>query len=252
MEPIDTTKSHILVGDSFELIERIPDNSVDAIITSPPYFGLSYHRGEAILQGEWAKKCVGIDDECEWGYANRVRAYFAKARRCLKDTGVLWVKIGDELLRTYSDTIDRKAGDLVGTPWEVVHHMRSDGWHVRSEVIWNRTNATKDEKDRPIPSHETIFLFSKQKDHYWNPNVGVRTVIDAPIERELHSQYDFPFGVFPQPILTQLIRATARGRRHFGPLRWHRQRGGCGKTPRTKILGHRVEHGLRNSSHDAH
>jgi DNA modification methylase len=62
-----------------------------------------------------------------------------------------------------------KPKDLVGVPWRVAMALQADGWYLRSEIIWHKPNALPESvKDRPTRAHETIFLFSKNEDYFYN------------------------------------------------------------------------------------
>lgn len=62
---------------------------------------------------------------------------------------------------------DLKPKDLVGIPWLVAFALRADGWYLRSEIIWHKTNPMPESaKDRPTRAHEQIFLLSKSRSYF--------------------------------------------------------------------------------------
>lgn len=62
-----------------------------------------------------------------------------------------------------------KHKDLIGIPWLLAFSLRSDGWYLRSDIIWQKGNAMPENvKDRPTRSYEHIFLFSKSKKYYYD------------------------------------------------------------------------------------
>jgi len=62
-----------------------------------------------------------------------------------------------------------KPKDLVGIPWMVAFALRTDGWYLRSDIIWHKPNAMPESvKDRPTKAHEYIFLFSKSQKYYYD------------------------------------------------------------------------------------
>ena len=62
-----------------------------------------------------------------------------------------------------------KCKDLVGIPWMLAFALRSDGWYLRSDIIWHKSNPMPESvKDRPTRAHEYIFLFSKSKNYYYD------------------------------------------------------------------------------------
>ena len=105
----------VLLGDAFDLFDRLPDQSIDLIITSPPYWG---HR-EYGLDHNWEtfndiqgvkrsfrvqsdgyaayrdrKGVLGLEPYPEW-YISHLAEIFRKAQRCLKMSGSMWINIGD-------------------------------------------------------------------------------------------------------------------------------------------------------------
>ena len=47
--------------------------------------------------------------------------------------------------------------------------LRSDGWYLRSDIIWQKGNAMPENvKDRPTRSYEHVFLFSKSRRYYYD------------------------------------------------------------------------------------
>ena len=75
----------ILIGDVLEKIKEIPDESVDCIITSPPYWGLRDY-GE---EGQWGLEMDFHD------YLDKLDKLMDECRRVLKKTGTCWVNLGD-------------------------------------------------------------------------------------------------------------------------------------------------------------
>jgi site-specific DNA-methyltransferase (cytosine-N4-specific) len=64
-----------------------------------------------------------------------------------------------------------KPKDLIGIPWKVAFALQSDGWFLRSDIIWYKPNCQPESvKDRPTKSHEYLFLFSKSQDYYFDSN----------------------------------------------------------------------------------
>ena len=57
---------------------------------------------------------------------------------------------------------------LVGIPWRVALALQSDGWILRSDIVWHRPSASESVKDRPTHAHEYIFMFSKNQKYYYD------------------------------------------------------------------------------------
>tara|TARA_R100001530_G_scaffold535_1_gene878 strand:- start:592 stop:1689 length:1098 start_codon:yes stop_codon:yes gene_type:complete len=133
---------------------------------------------------------LGLEETPEEYIDNMVKV-FRGIKRVLKDDGTLWVNIGDTYCGTghkgdskdpkhpngrnsqsvaLNNKIDGiKAKDMVGIPWMLAFALRSDGWYLRQDIIWNKPNAMPEPvKDRCTKAHEYIFLLSKSRKYYFN------------------------------------------------------------------------------------
>ena len=151
---------------------------VQCVITSPPYWG---------LRSYGAKKEIGAESTVS-EYLDSLSEVFTSIREILSDDGTLWVIIGDSYTsgnRRYRDDDKKhlhramttrprtpdglKRKDLIGLPWKVAFRLQEDGWYLRSDIIWHKTNPIPESvKDRPHQSHEHIFLFSKSEKYKFN------------------------------------------------------------------------------------
>lgn len=139
----------IIQGDSRVVLDTLPDSLVDTVITSPPYYGLrDYHNGDDE---------IGREDSPE-EYVSALTELFRKVRRVLKPTGTLWLNLGDVYINK----------QLLGIPWRVAFSLQSDGWILRSDIIWAKPNPMPQSvKDRCTSSHEYLFMFSKVPQGYY-------------------------------------------------------------------------------------
>ena len=230
----------ILTGDCLEILKTLASESIDCCVTSPPYYGLrdygtaAWEGGDATCRHRVGSQVTdskapgaivsgmrpGADTSCclDCGairidqqigieltpelYVTIIVAVFEEIRRVLKNTGTLWLNLGD----SYSNDdkwggvsggkhvknlhgatgIGRskvhtglKPKDLIGIPWECAFALRAAGWYLRSDIIWQKENVMPESiKDRPTKSHEYVFLFSKSKLYYYDadavaePSVG--------------------------------------------------------------------------------
>lgn len=150
----------VLEGDCVDQTQTLEAESVQTCITSPPYFGLrDYgHEGQ-----------IGLEDTPE-EYVDRLVEVFREVRRVLRDDGTLWLNIGDSYAGgsgNYGSGV--KAKDLMGFPWQVAFALRADGWYLRSDIIWHKTNPMPESvTDRPTRAHEHIFLLTKSPRYYYD------------------------------------------------------------------------------------
>lgn len=64
---------------------------------------------------------------------------------------------------------DLKPKDMIGIPWMLAFALRSDGWYLRSDIIWHKPNPMPESvHDRPTKSHEYIFLLSKSQKYFYD------------------------------------------------------------------------------------
>lgn len=168
----------IIVGDARNELVRIPDQTFQCCITSPPYWGLRDYD----FEGQ-----IGAEPKVE-KYIEHLVAVFKQVKRTLHDDGVLWLNIGDSYTsggRTWrapdkknmgramgyrpETPIGLKPKDLIGLPWRLAFALQADGWYLRSDIIWNKPNCQPESvKDRPTRAHEYIFLMSKSERYYYN------------------------------------------------------------------------------------
>lgn len=141
--------NEILCGDALGVLRGLPDASVDAVITSPPYYRQRDYSGD---------DQIGLESSPD-EYIRRLVAVFRECRRVLKETGTAWIVLGDKY---------HKAA-LMGMPWRVALAMADDGWLLRSDIIWHKPNAMPSSvKNRPTTDHEYIFFFTKNKDYFYD------------------------------------------------------------------------------------
>lgn len=140
----------ILLGNASDRLRELPEESIDCIVTSPPYFRLRDYgvEGQLGLEGH-------VD---EW--VEELRAVARALHRVLKPTGTFWLNLGD----TYS-THHRQgapAKSLLAGPERLLLALVEDGWSVRNKIIWAKTNPMPSSvTDRLSTTHEYIYLLTK-------------------------------------------------------------------------------------------
>lgn len=149
----DKLLNRVLLGDTREVCTYIPDQFVQSIITSPPYFGQRKYSGE-----DGCLKEIGRETTLQ-EYVKNLVDCFKLIKPKLKDSGLLWLNLGD----TYRNK------ELLGVPWRVAFALQDNGWILRSDIIWKKPNAMPSSvKDRPTKDHEYVFLFSKTSEYYYD------------------------------------------------------------------------------------
>ena len=207
---VRTVKDVILCGDVLEKLKELPAGSVQTVITSPPYWGLRDY-------GQPGQ--IGLEPTVAEYVADLV-AVFREVKRVLKDDGTLWLNLGDSYWRNpkrgnqekgshaglhtgrtaaaamQHRTFHLEEKNLVGVPWRVALALQEDGWILRCDIVWAKPNPMPESiTDRPTRSHEFIFLFSKQKQYYYNNKaIEEPSVSDHPsgngYKREARKSFD--------------------------------------------------------------
>lgn len=162
----------ILLGDARTRLADIPDQSVQCVITSPPYWG---------LRDYGTTNQIGLE-QTPSDYVREMVTVFDAVWRVLKDDGVLWLNLGDSYAgNTSRASTNGRAGygteregvftktgdgikpkDLVGVPWRVAFALQEAGWYLRQDIIWHKPNPMPESvTDRCTKAHEYLFLLSK-------------------------------------------------------------------------------------------
>lgn len=146
---------HYEQGDAATVMQRIEDESIDCIVTTPPYW-------RRRTQGTESITATNKED-----FVNELLQTMAQAWRVLKPQGSLWLNMGD-------DTTD---GFVQGIPWRVVLQMIDhQGWQLVNEVVWNKTTTSpQGSQDHLRKVHEFMFHLVKSDDFYYNDEALRRT-----------------------------------------------------------------------------
>lgn len=140
----------ILCGEALKTLQKLPNELVDCIVTSPPYFQQRDYAGSQLQVGS---------ERTPGEYVARMTDIFTEAQRVLKPGGSLWLVIGDKY-------VDNRQ---LGMPWRVALALIDAGWILRADVIWHKPNAMPSSvKTRPTVDHEYVFFFTKSPDYYYN------------------------------------------------------------------------------------
>ena len=139
----------ILCGEALATLRSLPAAMADMVLTSPPYYMQRDYEDDQQL---------GQEDTPEQ-YVSRLVGILGEARRVVRDTGSLWLVLGDK----YVD------GQQLGMPWRVALALRDGGWILRSDIIWHKPNAMPSAvKTRPTTDHEYVFFFTRSKQYYYD------------------------------------------------------------------------------------
>jgi DNA modification methylase len=203
--PLDTA----IKGDCRKLILDLPDESVDIVVTSPPYWG------------QRTSEANGVEDDPR-RYVNSLAETFASLLPKMKPTGLLWINLGDAYntpvnwrledhaystlgpdragldpdnsaytkprhkRRAFIDDQDPwlQYGNLLALPYRLVIALSDASWLFRGEVIWRKRNPMPEGRcRRPHRQHEAIYLFARDEKHDFRTSPPVGSVWDFSNEK---------------------------------------------------------------------
>jgi DNA modification methylase len=175
-----------------ETLARMPDNFIDCVVTSPPYYGLRDYGTD----GQ-----IGLEPTPQ-EYVAKMVEVFREIRRALKADGTVWLNLGDsysshkdcksigqtlavgtsrENAHVMSKGLSRvrdskmlksqgfKNKEIIGIPWRVAFALQADGWYLRQDIIWSKPNPMPESvTDRCTKAHEYIFLLTKSAKYYYD------------------------------------------------------------------------------------
>lgn len=175
----------ILVGDAIAHLRGMPDNSVDCVVTSPPYWKLRDYG----VEGQ-----IGLEDSpAEW--VSRMVEVFGECRRVLAPHGTCWINIGDKYMsdggsghqgngnscRAHRRHTQRnlatappaafglKSKDLCLMPARLAIALQDAGWYVRQRCIWLKPSPMPEStKDRPTTDYEEVLMLTKSEEYYFD------------------------------------------------------------------------------------
>jgi len=202
----------IYCGDALTVLAQLEAESVQTVVSSPPYWGLRDYK----IEGQ-----LGLEPTPEL-YVEHLLAVFREVRRVLRKDGTLWLNLGDSYCGSWGNSgqhpeldghsdgqrqkqseylprggwdarrevppqqkiVGLKSKDLIGIPWRVAFELQADGWWLRSDIIWSKPNPMPESvRDRPTRSHEYLFLLTKSKRYYYDAEAIKEEASLATIER---------------------------------------------------------------------
>ncbi len=215
-------------GDCLELAAQLPDDSIDVVVTSPPYWGQRTSMGN------------GVESDPR-DYISSLVDVFSVILRKLKPEGILWLNIGDAYNTPVNWRVDdrnystlgadgnglnannsaytkprakRKAfieketpwltyGNLLALPYRLILDLCDAGYLFRGEIIWKKKNPMPEGRcRRPHRGHEPIYLLAKEERHTFRTRPPVKSVwefsnekIDGPVH----------YSRFPEELPTRCI-----------------------------------------------
>ena len=219
----------IYQGNSLEVLKAFPNECIDMVITSPPYYGLRDYG----VDGQLGKESTFQE------YITKLCDIFDEVKRVLKNDGTCWVVIGD----SYGGTADkgnyvdpknplgRNAQSesltknvtpkcLLQIPSRFAIEMTNRGWILRNELIWHKPNVMPSSvKDRFSVDYEKLLFFSKSKKYYFEQQKEPMKTTDInPLMRNMRCVWNINtqpfkghhFATFPEKLVETPIKAGTK------------------------------------------
>ena len=199
-------------------------------MTSPPYWGLRDYGVEG---------AIGLEQTFDEHLQVMVRV-FREVRRVLRKDGTLWLNYGDAYAtsangrsaadtktlgnddRTFHDKPFSTVGgvfkpkDLMMMPARVALALQADGWWLRSEIVWSKSNPMPESvRDRPTSAHEKIYLLTRSARYFYDAE-AVRIEAIGPNRDSFRSELYREQGGKPQNNSRKSDKQRGHSRRHAG------------------------------------
>jgi DNA modification methylase len=142
------------IGDCIELLRCVPADSIDTIVTSPPYYFLRDYQ----VDGQ-----IGLEPTLE-EYHDRLLEVTAEIKRVMKPTAVLFWNHGD----SYGGSGNTTAKCLTMQNERLIMRMIDEqGFILRNRIIWHKSNGMPSSvRDRFANKYEPVYMLTKSK-KYW-------------------------------------------------------------------------------------
>jgi DNA modification methylase len=225
--------NRVAQGDCLELAAELPDESIDILVTSPPYWGQRTSSG------------VGVEADPRH-YLDSLVKIFGALRPKMKLDGIAWINLGDSyntpvnwrrddlsysslghektgLPETNSAYVKPRAsrrafvdkqdpwltyGNLLALPYRLVIGMCDDGWLFRGEIMWRKMNPMPEGRcRRPHRGHEPIYLFARTERHSFRTSPPVKSVWEFANEKINGLAH---YSRFPMELPRRCISALGR------------------------------------------
>jgi DNA modification methylase len=191
-------RCHVEEGDAFDLIPKLAPDSVDLVITSPPYWGLRTYqmnhdwsiadawRSPTVPDYAWYRDhggALGLEPFPEW-YLAHVAEILDLVKGCLKQEGSIWVNLGDTYFARWASIREEGRQGLAGAkrarrrtpmggfrqekqllliPSRFAIAFQDKRWILRNDLIWHKPNVPpRPESDRLRLAHEHFFHFVRR------------------------------------------------------------------------------------------
>lgn len=159
----------LIPGDAIECVRRMPPDSVDTIVTHPPYF---------MLRNQIVEALTGLSSSRS-GYIDYLRCLAAELLRVVKPDGCICMAMGD--------STRAKSVGLGGIWDDVADAIVAAGWPLQAIIPW--TN----------PAEDVVLVFGRGEP---------RPDLPESLGHWMYIQPGYDFYIWPKEVPAALIAAT--------------------------------------------
>ena len=164
MKVMETNK--IYCENNLDTLKKMSDNSIDCVITSPPYWQLRDYG----YDGQWGLEPTFNE------YLENLWSMMDEIYRVLKETGTVWINLGD--------TYERATKCLLLIPHRFAIGCIDRGWILRNDIVWAKPNGMPEScKDRFTKKHEYFFFMVKSEKYYFDLDAIRDPIKEVSLER---------------------------------------------------------------------
>ncbi len=141
----------IIIGDCLAVLKELTTDSIDLVITSPPYF----------QQRDYGNGDFGVGNEAtEEDYLENLLNIFFECVRVTKPTGAIVFNLGDKYIN----------GALSLLPYKfAIKAIEDKKVFLINQITWSKLNPTpRQDKRKLIQATEPFFIFAKSKNYYFD------------------------------------------------------------------------------------
>ncbi len=209
MSAADFEVNRVVEGNCLDWLRRMPHDSVQTVVTSPPYWGVRRYADNQEVA--WADGTTVAFGQEKWpeDYVRHTLEILWHLRKVVREDGVVWWNVGDTYMtrshvRANSgerlDALEgRRAGeswkdypvrrysaghpylkdkDLTLIPFQIALGAQRLGWWVRAIIVWSKANTLPEPvKDRPTTAHEYIIMLTQTRFYQYDAEAATEEAI---------------------------------------------------------------------------
>lgn len=180
----------IYAVDAREGLRQLDAESVDCVVTSPPYWATRDYGVPPVRWADGSEVPLGLESDPE-DFVEHLCEVFDEVARVLKEAGTLWVNLGDmywipervSAIRTPAEGSPRLGSSdpcavrdtgfakksLCLIPERFALAMAKRGWVLRNKIVWHKPNhMPSSARDRLACAWEYVFLFTKSIRYFFD------------------------------------------------------------------------------------